>query len=100
MVEEGEKKVSVNQGVEKLRTFMSPGEVWITNSIDGEYAKKNGILLSENEQSGQQFASELLSYRDKGGKWDTVRVVDHAFDIHGKPLEGMVALVGTPKETQ
>ena len=63
---------------------------------DGNSDSWKESIHREDEKSGQQFAAELISYGD-AGKWQGIRVINRAFDIEGKRIKGMVALVGTPK---
>ena len=92
MAEAGELKVDL--GLEKIKPFMKDGEVFVTNAPDG----KDKMTKSLKQETGQQLAQRLAGYADRGGKWQAVRVVDQAFDVEGKLVKGMVALVGTPKK--
>lgn len=92
----GEKKVNLR--MEQMKPLMGEGEVWVTNvtknsermvSRIDEYGK----IKFEKEESGNQLAARLASY----DTWESIRVVDTAFDSEGQPIKGMVALVGVPK---
>ena len=93
-----DKTEKVDLGLDKLKPLMNEGEVFITNGADQNSDSWKMRVHREDERSAQQFAGELQGYINKGvGKWESVRVVDHAFDVDGRPISGMVALVGVPK---
>lgn len=91
-----EKKV--NLGLEQLKPLLKEKEVFVTNAAKNSELMvsridENGKIAFEKEESGNQLANRLASY----GGWESIRVLDTAFDIEGKPIKGMVALVGVPK---
>lgn len=88
----------VNLMFEQLKPYMNEGEVFITNGADENDKLWNMRSRTKERRSGQQFARELQGYIHKGvSKWESVRVINKAFDIDGKVIQGMVALVGVPK---
>ena len=91
-----DKSAEVSRVEDPIKPYLQEGEVFITNSADGNDDNWKMSLHREDERSGQQLASELMSYGEHG-KWESVRVVNKAFDVNGQPIKGMVALVGTPK---
>ncbi len=95
MAEQG---AEVDLGLDKIKSLLHQGEVWITNAEDEKSESWKMRVHRKDEKSGQQFAKELDSYKERGGKWDKVRIVSAAFDREGNPIKGMVALVGTPKK--
>lgn len=94
-----DKTEKVNLILEQLKPYMNEGEVFITNGADENEESWKMRIHREDERSAQQLARELQGYMLRGaGKWESVRVVNRAFDIEGKPIKGMVALVGVPKK--
>ena len=88
----------VDLSLEQLKPLMNEGEVFITNGADQNSESWKMRIHTKEKRSAQQFAGELQGYINKGvGKWESVRVVNKAFDVEGKPVKGMVALVGVPK---
>lgn len=89
----------VNLGREQLKKYLNEGEVFMTNAPKKSELMRSridadGSIKSEKEESGNQLAERLASY----GGWESIRVLDTAFDVEGKPINGMVALVGVPKK--
>lgn len=89
----------VNPFEQKLKPLLREGEQFVTNA-----PKKSERLVSrineegkiefEKEESESQLAGRLASY----GGWESLRVLDTAYDINGNPIDGMVALVGSKKK--
>lgn len=86
----------INLGQEAIKQHLKEGEVFITNEVDQNAKSWTMKTHQKHEMSAQQLAQELLSQKDTG--WESVRIVNSAYDIKGNLLEGMVALVGTPKK--
>jgi len=97
--EEGEKGEEIDQGLERLREHMLPDEVFITNGVDSRAVKMRQAVLIEGQETAQDFAARLSSYIDKDSKWQNIRIIDQAFDINGKPIRNMVAVVGKLKRS-
>lgn len=88
MTEDVKKK---DLGLEKLRSYMYPGEVFIGNFDDGS----DSIFDEEKYMPGWMVA-EGINRAGKEAKWRNVRVIDVAFAKDGTQLNHSVALVGTP----
>ena len=89
------KTQEVNPFEQKLKPLLQEGEVFLTNAPKKSERMisridETGKIQFEKEESGNQLASRLASY----GCFESLRVLDSAYDVNGKPIEGMVALVG------
>jgi hypothetical protein len=85
----------VNPFEQKLKPLLQEGEVFLTNAPKKSERMvsridETGKIKFEKEESGSQLATRLASY----GGFESLRVLGSAFDVNGKPIEGMVALVG------
>ncbi len=92
-------EVKTDLGLEALKPLMREGEVFMTNApkkseLMTSRIDENGQIKFEREESGSQLAGRLASY----GGWESIRVVDTAFDTSGKKINNMVALVGVRKQ--
>ncbi len=87
----------IDLGLGKLKEFMEPDEIFLTNHLNDQnlykYIEPKWGITSEDVRNAQQVADMYMST----GDYESVRVIPQAFARDGKPAPTYVAIVAQPK---